>query len=995
MVLVIMSKNNSDTQVFKNIAKISIPKQLRDFPGARFILINKFEGKGKRPKERKWTTDKNYHANDPKLLGHIRGGGNYGIATGIAGLCCFDADEFDRLVELGVINKLPKTLTIRTGRTSSEGRHYWYHIKGLSKRLVFYDQELRDPKNENEHLHLGEVQSRGNYAIGPNCIHKSGKQYEIIDDSTIADITYEQLIEILKPLRLKKKDDRPADVKYERNLSCQHSHQEVDIDKIGWPTGNIIKEQTSRGTEFKGSHPFHASTSGTNFSINPSKGVWHCWKHDTGGGWVELLAVKEGIIHCGQAGKNCLSRSQRREVMQKAEDLGLIEEQVLDVPEKEILLEREAVVEIPKNVPDGKVVLLVAPPRTGKSHKVIEWLNRNGSGNYITHNHAIVEHVIKIAKELRMQKVVWLIGMHQPGACIFSGSDRSCATCPLKHGKENHFEYEREATKLLKEKEILTARDVPNNYCPYYILKAAEKHARYCFTVVNNINTIIPRDFVVLDEEPVLSHFYATSIEVATIKTRMGESSTKNFIEKSKQLSFELDQILNHRKKPNLHEYATKIQEISTIINNGIDEGYAAGDIAEEIEDALITFDPKHREVREEGQDEGEELGMEQMIRCLGHLYKESPVTVMKKRGGYSSIYILGDERATSYGMAWFNAVKKLVVIGATKAEIFVKELNGREIIIEDFRYNDRFMLIGVDKSKIGDNRGSRNAQKKKVLDIAKALWKSPEGNERTPFLILTGSKREQESVTAMLGGASNIRGERENGMEWEMANGKPIVIYQNSIISRGLDVDQFGLMLVYGCNFAQPFWSVADPGIAAAIISDETTNSVLRISSTLRSDAKTMKLVIMQKDDLRKVKYLSNIRVSSEEPDTLARVIKTLGVAGKVRKEGRTSVKVEKTGIDSEFGKEKIIELISRTDELVDDDEKLSVMARIIALMKQEKRNSKKLVSSGKIYSEIKTRGGENLVRSALQELYANGRVLLRSHGKAKKWELNVTRKE
>ena len=87
---------------------------------------------------------------------------------------------------------------------------------------------------------------------------------------------------------------------------------------------------------------------GQNFSINPSKGVWCCYRCSSGGGWQELLAVKEGIITCAQAGKGCLTKKQRREVFQRAEELGLIKEQVVDAPIKEIELDREIVDEIPR-----------------------------------------------------------------------------------------------------------------------------------------------------------------------------------------------------------------------------------------------------------------------------------------------------------------------------------------------------------------------------------------------------------------------------------------------------------------------------------------------------------------------------------------------------------------------------------------------------------------------------------------------------------------------
>lgn len=58
--------------------------------------------------------------------------------------------------------------------------------------------------------------------------------------------------------------------------------------------------------EIQGSHPVHGSTSGTNYCINPSKNVWHCFRHGVGGGPLEALAVRERIIDCSEVSPGCL-----------------------------------------------------------------------------------------------------------------------------------------------------------------------------------------------------------------------------------------------------------------------------------------------------------------------------------------------------------------------------------------------------------------------------------------------------------------------------------------------------------------------------------------------------------------------------------------------------------------------------------------------------------------------------------------------------------------
>jgi len=55
------------------------------------------------------------------------------------------------------------------------------------------------------------------------------------------------------------------------------------------------------GEEYEGEHPVHGSNGGHNFSINPSEGIWHCFRCNSGADVLYLFAVKEGIIDCSDA----------------------------------------------------------------------------------------------------------------------------------------------------------------------------------------------------------------------------------------------------------------------------------------------------------------------------------------------------------------------------------------------------------------------------------------------------------------------------------------------------------------------------------------------------------------------------------------------------------------------------------------------------------------------------------------------------------------------
>ena len=838
------------------------------------------------------------------------------------------------------------------------------------------------------------MQTKGFFAIGPNCIHKSGKRYEVIDDSPIATITVEKLDEILAGLRTSKKEKKQT-TDSTSNVKIEHVHHDVDISLIAEPRGKVEKLKGSKGgTEYRGTNPFHGSEHGRNFSINPTLRVWVCYRCHSGGGWQELLAVDMGLIRCDQAGKVRLTSAQYGQIYDKARERGLLRETIEDALIANISMETEELVAIPRKIPDGDMVVLVALPRTGKTRITVHWMADNREGNYITHTHAIVEHAIREARELKMESVVWVVGMGQPGAC--RRSDKNCKECLLRTKQKDFYAEERTAAKLLKEKRILTVEDIPASMCPYHTLKKAEKHARYCFTVVNNINNIMPRSLTILDEEPVLAHFYPTSIEVATIKNKRGDHASKNFIAKSKKLQFELDQILNHRKKPNLKEYAVKIQEISNIIDQGINERWDEETLKEKITECLEDFTPTHREVREEGeqQSNGDELSLENCVRCLGHLFKESPVSVVNKTGGYRSIYILGDERTTNYAMDWMDHTEKVIIIGATKASIFAKEFGGRRLEIKDFRYNERFLVLAIEKSNPMDGRGNSQAQLAKIVEIEKEIWKNTETSERMPFMILTGSKKEQENTAKKLPGASKLMNEREDGMRDEYIAGKPGIFYQNSVISRGLDVDQYNLMFVNGCNFAQPFWNVADKGIAAAIIADETTNSVLRISSTLRRDIETLKVIVMKKNDVHKVeKYLSNIVVMNDDAQRIAAILKKLVVSGLTIREGRSTRKVTNWGINFKEGNAKFIEMRSSTDEIVDDEMTRSVMGKIVKYVKAQNRKKIKSVTTKAIRNHLGSKCSYELLKSALERITYSKLLEMEEVGRTHKW--SVARKK
>ena len=98
----------------------------------------------------------------------------------------------------------------------------------------------------------------------------------------------------------------------------------IPIDQVAWPKD--IKERA--GAEVRGSHPLHGSDSGKNFAVNTSKNCWHCFRHNSGGGPLEWLAVEAGLISCQDAKPGCLGNGLFKKV------LGIARDQGFDVPDR-------------------------------------------------------------------------------------------------------------------------------------------------------------------------------------------------------------------------------------------------------------------------------------------------------------------------------------------------------------------------------------------------------------------------------------------------------------------------------------------------------------------------------------------------------------------------------------------------------------------------------------------------------------------------------------
>jgi hypothetical protein len=250
---------------------IVIPRQLRN-KEFRFIKIL---SKDKKPIEKNWQMTNNYTFDNAELINWLNNENNYGIICGYGDLAVIDCDkpEIAEIVE----KNLPETFAVQTG---SGGKHFYYIVRDMNKTIVLKD------KQDN---HYGEIRSTGSQIIAPNSIHPNGNRYIILKDNEIAKIHKNTIDSLFYDYISLEKEDNDHKNKQNNNII----KYDVDIQKI------IDLSNFKRvGNEYQGPHPKHGSTTGANFSINTDKNVWHCFRCNSGGGVVTLIAMLNGIILC-------------------------------------------------------------------------------------------------------------------------------------------------------------------------------------------------------------------------------------------------------------------------------------------------------------------------------------------------------------------------------------------------------------------------------------------------------------------------------------------------------------------------------------------------------------------------------------------------------------------------------------------------------------------------------------------------------------------------
>jgi hypothetical protein len=306
---------------------------------------------GKNPQGAKWAKDggSNYAEHDVRLEKIIGRGWNHGLVCGTGGVIVFDGDDAERLLELGILQKIPPTVQVesRPGH-----RHHHLLCPELKKKFVFYDPILTEEKDGKvQRLHLGEVLGPGGHAVLPGSTHPSGSVYRLVEGcpQEMAEISLDHLKEITRGLEFSPDPDKHVSFEDAVRPGTSPKVKNETASKKGKTPRKSKKTATtslsdrlaadavlaayswtpkrSEGDQAKGEPPGHSSESGDCFQINLQTGQWHCKQCGAGGDLASLVAVMAGIIPCtGHA--DLKDKDIFAEVLAECEDRGLIAKKI-------------------------------------------------------------------------------------------------------------------------------------------------------------------------------------------------------------------------------------------------------------------------------------------------------------------------------------------------------------------------------------------------------------------------------------------------------------------------------------------------------------------------------------------------------------------------------------------------------------------------------------------------------------------------------------------
>ena len=820
---------------------------------------------------------------------------NIGAGASFEGICFIDIDLADdgkfKLPEK-IVKELIETYDTLTIRTRSGGFHLYFINDNLTHYLSYHGG-ADNPKLRYEGNDCGEIRTNVAYVVFPGSyvpmdLDKKGHTpdatglYTVVRDSPIRKLNEHNLPKWVVLDQEEKKKRRVISRKIahiEDSKLVNAYHKEKFVNEFGMTLEEVREKDTEldeylKGVDHLGGKP---SRSEADFDVARKLDYW-CFSDEDRAAILMKFRGYDKTLYRRDYVEATISKSK----MSKHYNPNY--SKIINKNLTNII--REEIPELPKTLPIAhentlRWLLIRAPPRLGKTHWSMEQMASNGNGVYCTNRHEIINHAINIFRRYKPPgtTVVYLAGKDR---CCNREGGIDCKNCPkvpkryVPAGEEGLTleKAMRQSFELLGKHGIMTPESLMDNpdICPYYTLMIAENAADYCFTIpfflmnTDHIRGVKrKRDMLIIDEDPVVGSFYPQGYELVSYAYRKGSSvSCSSDIQSKMRITEALKKIIGEKKrKPRTDQEILRMISILEKIDVIIDTFFnnPNQDNANNLVPTLNQIDLKNSytsvdkaDIRrklaeyEKEIDSGRDINIYDIFAPIIHVAKIPFVEVGTRS---KSIHFIADREVLFYPD---ESYKKIVIIGATESELYVREAAGEDfekttkiIEINKFKYSGNFIIIKLSSE-------DKKTETKMMFRLMNMLNrynedKDREGSPVIPFLILESSKSKQDSVNKHFKSrsiTSTNDSESDQFFNWE--TGKANIFYSNSTLSRGLDIPFYDVIFADSLNFAVPYWTamreywrqqgdnnkvVECNAIIAKVISDEITNSVLRCSPT------------------------------------------------------------------------------------------------------------------------------------------------------------------
>jgi len=229
---------------------MNIPTKIK-----QFRLIKTRE---KIPIEQNWTKTRNYSYNDKIFQDFIKTNHTYGVFCGYNGLLVVDVDDLDTQKQLLQLDIFKNTFTVKT---AGKGLYHFYFISNKTNSFKCLDKDKKT---------LIDIQGNGKQIIGPRSTLANGRSYEVVNDSPIKQIDYDELKKIL--IKFNYEDESEEGTQKTQNYDTNPLIEEI---KSKIKVKDILREIGISTRKNPTECPFHESVGKKCFSY--SDDVWYCF----------------------------------------------------------------------------------------------------------------------------------------------------------------------------------------------------------------------------------------------------------------------------------------------------------------------------------------------------------------------------------------------------------------------------------------------------------------------------------------------------------------------------------------------------------------------------------------------------------------------------------------------------------------------------------------------------------------------------------------------